>query len=81
MAEKEVTETDESDEESSESDYVEVPDLYQEKKWIAGCNFKARSASFEKAATNLRSVLRKNAKEKQVEDIKLKVLEVKRHGD
>ena len=74
---KEVIETGESDTDVSDSEYDDVEsDLYQVKEWNVGCNFKARTPIFQKAGINLRSVFRKNAKEKAVNDLKIKVMDV-----
>ena len=54
---KEVNCAVESDDDFSDSDFNDLPDLYQEGDWTSGCNFKSRTAAFEKAATGLRFML------------------------
>ena len=71
-----AVETDDPDDDFSESDFNDLPDLYEESAWTTGCNFKSRTAAFEKAATGLRFMLKKSAKVKKVGDLKLKVHKV-----
>ena len=70
------TDSSENETNSSESDFDETPELYQEKKWKDGYNYKSRAPTFVKAVTNLRSLLRKNAKEKNVFNVKIRVTDV-----
>ena len=60
-----TTDTSDSDSNPSDSDYDDIPEVYQEKKWDSGFNYKSKAPTFAKAATNLRSLLRKSAQEKK----------------
>ena len=64
--------------ESSDSDFDDIPDLYLEKDWESGHNFKARTPAFAKAVDGLQVLLKKSIYEKTVDDIKLRTLEVKK---
>ena len=58
-------ESDDLDDDSSESDFNDLPDLYEESDWTTGCHFKSQMAAFEKAATDLRFMPKKSAKVKK----------------
>ena len=67
--------------ECSDTEYDdEVPDLYREKKWKNGYNFKLRTQPFEKAVANLKTLLKKSAKSTNVGDLTIRVLDVEKHG-
>ena len=62
---KYANDSSESDVETDDTDYDDIPELYKYKEWESGCNFKGRTPAFEKASTNLRAVFRKSQKEKK----------------
>ena len=70
-----AVESDSQDDET-DSDLDDLPDLYQEKDWTSGCNFKSRAAAFEKAAEGLKFLLKKSVKIRKVAGIKIKVHKV-----
>ena len=57
----ELSEADSSDYEDdlSDSENDDLPDLYRDNKWDAGYNYKARTPAFEKAAAGLKTILKK----------------------
>ena len=57
--EPEVSDSSESAEESSDIDFDELPNLYQEKEWKGGYTFTSRTPAFEKAALGLKILLKK----------------------
>ena len=76
----ETTDTSEVEAESSGSDFDNVPDLYQEKKWVGGCNFKSRTPAFVKAAENVHTLIRKSAKGKHIGNIHIKYTDETKQG-
>ena len=76
-----VSDSSESAEESSDSDFDELPNLYQEKDWKGGYSFKSRTPAFEKAASGLKILLKKTVKVQQIDDIKIRVIKVSKQGE
>ena len=78
--EQDITDTSETDYETDESESNDLPDLYQEKVWESGHNFRSRAPLFAKAASGLKILLRKNVNEKNVGNKKIRVLDVRKKG-
>ena len=64
--------------ESSDSDYDDILDLYLEKHWESGHNFKVRTSAFAKADDGLAFLLKKSNYEKAIDDFKFRTLEVQK---
>ena len=79
-SEPDITDTSETDYETDESESNDLPDLYQEKVWESGHNFRSRAPLFAKAASGLKILLRKNFNEKNVGNKKIRVLDVRKKG-
>ena len=71
-----VVDTSEVDDETDDTDFDDIPELYKFKEWESGCNFKGRTPAFEKALTNLRAVFRKSPKEKSAGGLSIRVIDV-----
>ena len=79
-SEPDITDTSETDYETAESESNDLPDLYEEKVWESGHNFRSRAPLFAKAASGLKILLRKNFNEKNVGNKKIRVLDVRKKG-
>ena len=69
----------ESEDEITDSDFEDLtlPNLYLEKEWKSGKNFKSRTPAFRRAVNDLKKLLLKSEKERKVDDINIRVLDVK----
>ena len=77
----ELSEADSSEYEDdlSDSENDDLPELYREHEWDGGFNYKSRAPAFAKAASALKIMLKKGVNVTTIDQIKVKVVNVVKH--